>query len=143
MVTRRDILTGAVGVCAGLGSWIGGSTVADEIWTTTVGYAILRNTTGQQQSFDVQVSRDGTPVFWETYELHPEQAVALDRFEREGTYRVFLRWGEMIRSQQLESGERALAVVLATVGDREIIIRDVPYSSLDPSQRTTDESRNT
>ena len=138
MVTRRDVLAGAVGGCAAFGSWLVGSTVADEILTTTVEYAILRNTTTRRQSVEVQLSSDGTPVFWERYELDPEQVIELDQPEEAGDYRVFVRWDETVRSQQLESGQRALAIVLATVGDRDAIVRDVPLASLSPSQRSLD-----
>jgi hypothetical protein len=113
--------------------------VVDEIQTTEVGYVVVRNTTGEQQSVDVLFESDDDPVLWETYELAPEQVVELNGFDHIGDYRVSIQWDGTTRSERLKSGRRAIAIVLATVSDEVAIIRDAPFSSLDPSQRNIED----
>jgi hypothetical protein len=139
MSTRRDILSGLVGACVGVISWALGSEVADELRTSEVGYIIIRNQAESRQSLSVVFESDGDPLFWETYELEPGEFVELDGFDRVGDYRVFVRWNDLTRSRRLETGTRAVAIVPALpFGDEEVLIRDVPFSSLSPSERSAD-----
>ena len=143
MSRRRDILSGLIGACAGVISWALGSEVADELRTSEVGYAIIRNETESQQSLSVVFESDADPVFWETYELGPGEVVELNDFDRVGDYRIFVRWNDLTRSQRLETGARAVAIVLAFPwGDEYVFIRDRPFSSLSSSQRSAEHSRN-
>lgn len=140
MYTRRTLLAGGVGAVTGAACWTVGSAVVDEVQTTEIRYVIVRNTTAAQQSVDVLFESDDKPVSWETYELEPDQAVELSGFDPVSDYRVVVQWDGKTRSERLESGRRAIAIVLATVGDHELIIRDVPFSSLSPAQRSADSS---
>ncbi|WP_416840446.1 hypothetical protein [Haloferax sp. DFSO52] len=143
MSTRRGILSGLVGACAGVVSWTLGSEVVDEFRTSEVRYTVLRNETESQQSFSVLFESDADPVLWEMYELEPGEVVEFDGFDRVGDYRVYVQWSGMTRSQRLETGTRAVAIVLAfPFGDEDIIIRDVPFSSLSPSQRAAELTQN-
>jgi ABC-type proline/glycine betaine transport system ATPase subunit len=48
----------------------------------------------------------------------------------------------LTRSQRLETGTRAVAIVLAFPwGDEHIFIRDEPFSSLSPSQRSAKQTQ--
>lgn len=139
METRREVLSGLVGACVGVLCWTVGSAVVDEVRTADVRYVVVRNDTERRQSVDVLFERDGEPVFWETYELDPGEAVEFDGFERAGEYQVAARWNGVTPSRQLETGRRAVAVVLAEpFGEDEVLIRDVPLSSLSASQRSVE-----
>jgi hypothetical protein len=130
MSTRREILSVLVGACAGVISWTLGSEVADELRTSEVRYTVLRNETESRQSLSVLFESDADPVLWETYELDPGEVVQFDGFDRVGDYRVFVRWNDLTRSQRLETGARAVAIVLALpFGDEDVLIRDAPFSS--------------
>lgn len=142
MDTRRDILTGIGGACAGILCWTVGWEIADELRSTDVRYVLFRNATESQQSVKVLFESDGEPIFWETYELEPEQVVEFDGFDRVGDYRVFTQWGDSRYSQELETGTRAVAIVLAAVGDGDLLFRDVPFSSLSQSQRSVGRTQN-
>jgi hypothetical protein len=132
METRRDVLVGLGGAGAGVVAWAVGSTVAAELRASEVRHVVLRNETERTESLDVLFERDGEVVGWNTYELEPEQAVEPDAPDRAGEYRVHVRWDGLTRTRRLDAGERAVAVVLALpFGDEEILIRDVPSSSLD------------
>lgn len=140
MATRREALSGLVGVCAGVFCWIVGTDVVDEVWTSNVRYVVVRNDTERRESVDVLFERDGAPVLWETYELEPGQTAEFDGFERAGEYQVFARWSDVTRTQRLETGQRAVAIVLAEpFGDDDVLIRDVPFSSLSSSNQSGDE----
>lgn len=138
--TRRDLLAGGVGACIGVAGLTIGTTVADEVRTTEVRYVIVRNTIAAQQSIDVLFESDDGSVSWETYDLEPEQAVELDGFDRVSDYQLSVQWKDETRTERLEPGSRAIAIVLASVGGREIVIRDVPYSSLSSTQRSPEDS---
>lgn len=84
---------------------------------------------------------DDGPVSWETYDLEPEQAVELDGFDQVSDDRLSVQWDGETRTERLEPGRRAIAIVLASVGGQVIIIRDIPYSSLSSAQRTAEDSR--
>ena len=143
MSKRREMLSALVGACAGAFSWALGSEFVDEFRTSEVRYTAFRNETQSQQSLSVLVESESDPVFWETYELEPGEVVEFDGFDRVGDYRVFARWDDVARSQRLETGERAVAVVLAfPFGDEDILIRDVLFSSLSPSQRSVERPQN-
>jgi hypothetical protein len=132
METRRDVLVGLGGAGAGVVAWAVGSTVAAELRASEVRHVVLRNETERTESLDVLFERDGEVVDWDTYELDPAQAVEPDTPDRAGEYRVHARWDGLTRTRRLDAGERAVAVVLALpFGDEEILIRDVPSSSLD------------
>ncbi|WP_152043340.1 hypothetical protein [Salinigranum salinum] len=144
MNTRRDILSGLVGACAGVISWTLGSEVTDELRTSEVRHTVLQNETERRQSLSVLFESEGDSVFWETYELDPGEVVEVDGFDRVGDYRVYVQWGDLTRSRRLEAGTRAVAIVLAfPFGDEEILIRDVPFSSLSPSQQSVEYTQNT
>lgn len=137
MGTRRELLSGLLGACAGVVCWTVGSEVTSELQTSEVRYVLLRNATESRQTVTVLFESDGDPVFWETYELEPGQAVEVGGFERVGDYRVLVRWNDQTPTERLEAGTRAVAVVLAVpFGDEDVLIRDVPFSSLSPSQRS-------
>jgi hypothetical protein len=135
MPTRRDLLTGTLGAGAGILSWTIGSAVSKELRGTDLRYVLVRNETEIQQSVTLLFEAAGEPLFWETYELDGGEVVERNSITETGTVRLFVRWNDATPSQRIQAGTRAVAVVLTSVGDDNIIIRDVPFSSLSSSER--------
>lgn len=135
MPTRRDLLIGTIGAGTGIVCWTAGSEVSEELRSTDLRYVLIRNETESHQSVNVLFEAAGEPIFWETYDLDGGEVVELNSVEKAGTYRLFVQWNDSTPSQRLKTGTRAVAIVLTPVGDGDIIIRDVPFSSLSPSEQ--------
>ncbi|NHN41969.1 hypothetical protein G9C85_10050 [Halorubellus sp. JP-L1] len=135
MPTRRDFLTGTLGAGAGILSWTIGSAVSRELRATDLRYVLVRNETETQQSVTLLFEAAGEPLFWETYELDGGEVVERNSIAESGAVRLFVRWNDVTPSQRIQTGTRAVAVVLTAVGDGDIVVRDVPFSSLSPSER--------
>lgn len=135
MPTRRDLLIGTLGAGAGILSWTVGSEIGEELRGTDLRYVLVRNETETQQSVTLLFEAAGEPVFWETYELDGGEVVERSDIADAGTVRLFVRWNDLTRSQRIQTGTRALAVVLASVGGGDVIVRDVPFSSRSSPER--------
>lgn len=135
MPTRRDLLTGTLGAGAGILSWTLGSEISKRLRGTDLRSVLVRNETETQQSVTLLFEAAGEPLFWETYELDSGEVVERNDIAETGTVRLFVRWNDLTRSQRIQTGTKALAVVLTSVGGGDIIIRDVPFSSLSSSER--------
>jgi hypothetical protein len=135
MPTRRDLLTGALGAGAGILSWTIGSEISKQLRGTDLRYVLVRNETETQQSVTILFEAAGGPLFWETYELDGGEVLERNGIAETGRVRLFVRWNDVTPSQRIQTGTRAVAVVLTSVGDGDIIIRDVPFSSLSSPER--------
>lgn len=135
MPTRRDLLTGTLGAGGGILSWIIGSGVSKQLRGTDLRYVLVRNETETQQSVTLLFEAAGEPLFWETYELDGGEVVERNSIAETGTVRLFVRWNDVTPSERIQTGTRAVAVVLTSVGDGDIIIRDVPFPSLSSSEQ--------
>lgn len=133
MPTRRDLLTGTLGAGAGILSWTLGSAISKELRGTDIRSVLVRNETETRQSVTLLFEAAGELLFWETYELDSGEVVERNDVAETGTVRLFVRWNDLTRSRRIQTGTKALAVVLTSVGGGDIIIRDVPRSSLSSS----------
>lgn len=134
MPTRREIIAGTVGVGAGVIGWTGGTAIRNGLRSTDLRYVLIRNETDHTQSVTVLFEADDNPVVWESYDLGPGDTVERDDFPQAGTYRLLVQWKDMTPSRDLATGTRAVAIVLTSAFDGDVLIRDVPYSSLSSSQ---------
>lgn len=134
MPTRREIIAGTVGVGAGVIGWTGGSTIRDGLRTTDLQYVLVRNETDSTQSVAVLFEADAKPTFWKSYDIDAGDIIEPDDFPQAGTYRLLVKWNEITPSQRIATGTRAVAIVLTSAFDGDVIIQDVPYSSLSSSQ---------